>query len=76
MKGNFGQALRILRNSKGLSQLDLATSLGISRSHIGRLETGEKQPSLDMVFRIAEALDVSASSIIAAMENPNMTSKC
>jgi transcriptional regulator with XRE-family HTH domain len=68
MEKKFGDALRQLRNSKGLSQEDLAVCLDISRSHIGRLETGEKQPSLKMLFRLADALEVPASAIVAEME--------
>jgi transcriptional regulator with XRE-family HTH domain len=68
MEEKFGDILRQIRNAKGLSQEDLAGNLDISRSHIGRLETGEKQPSLKMLFRLAEALEVPASVIIAEME--------
>lgn len=68
MKVKFGWIVKKIRISKGMSQHDLAVILEISRSHIGRLENGEKQPSLNMIFKIAEALGVTASSIIAAME--------
>jgi len=68
MEENFGKILRRLRNAKGWSQEDLAARLEISRSHIGRLETGEKQPSLNMLFRLADALEVPATVIIAEME--------
>ena len=69
MDEKFGKILRRVRSAKGLSQEDLAVRLEISRSHIGRLETGEKQPSLKMLFRIADALEVPASALIAEMEN-------
>jgi len=72
MDEKFGKILRRLRNAKGWSQEDLAVRLEISRSHIGRLETGEKQPSLNMLFRLANALEVPASAIIAEMENFEM----
>jgi len=68
MEKIFGNVLRQLRNSKDLSQEDLAACLDISRSHIGRLESGEKQPSLKMLFRLADALEVPASAIISEME--------
>jgi len=69
MEKKFGNILRQLRNAKGWPQEELAMRLEISRSHIGRLETGEKQPSLKMLFRLADALEVPASAIIAEMEN-------
>lgn len=68
MNEKFGKILRQLRNARDWSQEDLAVRLEISRSHIGRLETGEKQPSLKMLFRLADALEVPASAIIAEME--------
>ena len=68
MGKKFGNVLRQVRNAKGLSQEDLAVRLDISRSHIGRLETGEKQPSLKMLFLLAEALEIPASAIISEME--------
>ena len=68
MEEKFGKVLRRLRNAKGWSQVDLAVRLEVSRSHIGRLETGEKQPSLKMLFRLADALEVPASLFIAEME--------
>ena len=68
MEENFGKILRQLRNAKGWSQEDLAVRLEVSRSHVGRLETGEKQPSLKMLFRLADTLEVPASTIILEME--------
>jgi len=68
MEEKLGKILRRLRNAKGWSQEDLAVRLEISRSHIGRLETGEKQPSLKMLFRLADALEIPASAIILEME--------
>ena len=68
MEEKFGKVLRQLRHTKGWSQEDLALRLEISRSHIGRLETGEKQPSLKILFRLADALEIPASAIILEME--------
>ena len=67
-ENHFGPILRCLRTAKGLSQEGLAAKLEISRAHIGRLENGQKQPSLKMLFRLAEALETQASEIIAEME--------
>ena len=69
ISSSFGTVLRILRVSKGLSQEELTVRLGMnSNTHISRLESGEQTPNLDMVFRLAEALDVKASKIIIMME--------
>ena len=69
ISSSFGTVLRILRVSKGLSQEELAVRLGMnSNTHISHLESGAQTPNLDMVFRLAEALDVKASKIIIMME--------
>ncbi len=65
----FGVILRRLRNQAGISQEELGARVEVSRSHIGRFETGEKTPNLRMLFRLADALDVKASVIIAEVEN-------
>ena len=45
----FGNKLRELRNSKGLSQDNLANKLNISRTTIGRFESGEMIPNAQII---------------------------
>jgi len=42
-----------LRKSYGISQDQMAADLDISRRTISKIENGEQNPSLDMVYRIA-----------------------
>jgi transcriptional regulator with XRE-family HTH domain len=68
-KHSFGLVLRHLRFEKGLSQEELAARLEMaSHAHISRLESGQKQPTVEMLFRLADALEVPASTIIAEIE--------
>jgi transcriptional regulator with XRE-family HTH domain len=53
-----GELLRSWRQSKGLSQLDVAMHAGFSARHISFIETGKAQPSRDALLAIAESLDV------------------
>jgi transcriptional regulator with XRE-family HTH domain len=53
-----GELLRSWRQSKGLSQLDVAMHAGFSARHISFIETGRSQPSRDALLAIAESLDV------------------
>ena len=65
----LGPVLRRLRIEKGLSQEALAERAGmVSHAHLCRLESGRKQPTVEMLFRLADALEVSASAIVAEME--------
>lgn len=71
MKNNlppFGPVLRLFRQNKGLSQEELAALLDISPSHISRLESDTKRPSLEMIFRLAKVLDVEPHELIKSME--------
>jgi transcriptional regulator with XRE-family HTH domain len=53
-----GQLLREWRIRRRMSQLDLASTAGISPRHLSFLETGRSRPSRAMVMRLAENLDV------------------
>ncbi len=65
----FGPVLRRFRQEKNLSQEELAARLEVSPSYISRMESDMKKPSLEMLFRLATALDVSPHELIKAMEN-------
>src|SRR5690348_8519280 len=53
-----GQLLREWRVRRRMSQLDLASSAGISARHLSFVETGRSRPSREMVLHLAESLDV------------------
>ena len=46
--------LRAYRVSRGLSQQDLAASVGVKKSAISRIEKGKRVPSMGLVARIVE----------------------
>jgi transcriptional regulator with XRE-family HTH domain len=52
--------LRILRKQKGLSQEELADSAGINRNYVGQIEREEKSPTVDILEKLAIALEVNA----------------
>lgn len=53
-----GALLRYWRNTRRMSQLDLALEADISPRHLCFLETGRSTPSRDMIHRLTEVLDV------------------
>jgi transcriptional regulator with XRE-family HTH domain len=57
-KSPFGQILRRWRQSRGISQLNLALDAGLSSRHLSFIETGRARPSREMVLRLGEALDL------------------
>jgi transcriptional regulator with XRE-family HTH domain len=64
----FGQAIRELREERGISQEAFALRCSIDRSHYGGMERGERNPSLTSVFKIADSLGVCPSEIHARAE--------
>ncbi len=69
----FGQAIRELREERGISQEAFALKGGIDRSHYGGMERGERNPSLTSVLKIADALGVQPSDIHARAERIQAT---
>lgn len=64
----FGQVVRIRRKALGLSQEKLAERAGCDRQSINRVENAAYSPSLDRVFRLADALGVSLSELFAEFD--------
>ena len=54
----FGKQLCTLRNAAGLSQEELAFKASLSTNHLGQIERGQKSPTLEIVAKIATALNV------------------
>jgi XRE family transcriptional regulator, regulator of sulfur utilization len=63
----FGECVRELRLKRGIPQETLALHAELDRSYMGRVERGERQPSLDMVFRVAAGLEMKPETLIAAV---------
>lgn len=64
----FGEALQELRLRQGLTQDQLAERAGTERSHISALERAEKGPAFATIFKLAEALGISAAELIGLVE--------
>ena len=58
----MGRILSSYRQLNGLSQSDLAQRLNLHQASISRLENGETNRVLDLVFRILSLLDLENSS--------------
>jgi transcriptional regulator with XRE-family HTH domain len=75
----FGQALKLLRRYQGLNQATLAKELGVSRSYVSELESGNRTPSLDLLSRYADVFNVPVSSLVffaeALQDKENLPNK-
>lgn len=59
----IGNMLRMLRKNKGLSQEQLGELSGLHTNYIGAVERGEKNTTLDSLFKIVSALEVDIEYI-------------
>ncbi len=72
---NFPKLLKLIRESADLTQEELSVALGVSKVLISMVETGQKQPSKKLVFKLAEKMGVHASSILPALYIENHLNK-
>ncbi len=59
--------IRKYRDAAGLSQQELADSVGIAKSYISALELGYRAPHLNLLVKIARALNVRPGEMVDAM---------
>ena len=64
--------LKEIRKSKGISQLKLAMDLNTNQNTISRYETGEREPGIAELIRIADYFNVSVDYLLERTENPHI----
>lgn len=64
----IGGNIRKFRTARSMTLEDLATVSGISKSMIGQIERGDANPSISTIWKIANGLKVSFSSLISVEE--------
>ena len=63
-----GKNLRRLRTERGLSLERLAQASGVSRAMLGQVELGQSAPTINVLWKIARALDVPFSALISSTQ--------
>ena len=64
-----GQVIQRFREQRNQSQELVSGLAGIGRTHLSAIERGERKPTLETFFKIAYALDIKPSVIMAAIED-------
>ena len=70
---SFGLVLRMTRLKKGYSQERLAEKAGLDRTFVSMIERGRRRPTLETAKKLADAMQVSLSSLIATAERKKAT---
>lgn len=63
-----GRTIRALRREKGISQDVLSGLAGIGRTHLTMIENGNKQANFETLWKLALALDLRPSELVARIE--------
>ncbi len=64
----FGQALRSLRTKRKWTQTDLALRADVDRNYVSLIELGRNSPSVRLMFRLCDALDITPSDMLKDVE--------
>ncbi len=72
----FAETLKSLRTEKGLTQLEMAEQLFVTRSTVARWENGSRLPDAAMINRLSKCLNVDANILLNTAdqsdESPNV----
>lgn len=68
LRRRFGENIRQLRLSRGLTQESLAEKSDLSVDAVRRIEWGTISPSLDTLSKLAHGLDISLKTLFATFE--------
>ena len=64
----IGAVVKRLREEKELSQDVLSGLAGIARTHLSMIETGKKQANFETLWKLALALELRPSELVALIE--------
>ena len=60
----LGQNMKRIRKVKQMTQGDICRKLGVDRSYISNVESGNKNPTLSTITKLAKALGVSVDELL------------
>ena len=69
----FAERLKQVRLAKGLKGPQLAEKISVSKAAISQFESGKSRPCLDVLARLADALDVSVDFLLGRTDNPKVS---
>ena len=62
--------LKEIRKAKGISHLKLALDLNTNQNSLSRYETGEREPGISDLIKIADYFNVSIDYLVGRTDNP------
>jgi transcriptional regulator with XRE-family HTH domain len=68
-QARIGKAVKAVRTAQGLTQEDLAAKADLHPTYISDVERGARNPSWDVIARIAEGMDIPVAMIAAEYDS-------
>lgn len=62
---NIGNKIKLFRTNKGISQKEIALSIGIDQAQYSRIENGKVEPTLSSLEKIADALEIKIAELFS-----------
>lgn len=69
VRAAFGRRLREVRLAAEISQEEMAHRSGLDRSYVGQVERGERNLTLENIYRLAEGLGVPTASLVVELND-------
>jgi transcriptional regulator with XRE-family HTH domain len=60
----IGSRIKLMRESKGISQQDLAAMCNFEKGNMSRLEAGRTNPTITTLYKISQALDIKITDLL------------
>lgn len=64
INSRFGAIVRKKRGKAGLTQEELASAIGLSRTAVTNVESGKQGTTIDMLYRMADAMNVEPADLL------------
>mgnify|MGYP003294334813 CR=1 FL=1 len=64
--------LKLLRKSRGYTQVRVQMETGIEQALLSKYETGERMPTTESLIKLADLYNVSIDYILCRTENPDV----
>ena len=71
MGDNFNENLKASREKRGMTQKEVADIIGVAKSTYSLYESGNREPSVQTIKKIADTLNVSADDLLGLNNEPH-----
>lgn len=68
---DFGNRIKALREKKGITQLQLATDMGMSKQSMNSYEKGKHSPDIELLAKLANYFECSTDYLVGLSEHPS-----